>query len=468
MPTFHHYLSAKSNEDDESEIKFRIYISNQQLIRVSSGIWINRRRWTKSNKISLPLSNGEEREDALVKREVLKTLVRSLDKAIQNYPNKEKIDRSWLEGFITCFHFKFFERQIEIPIDSRDIVHNTLLIPVFEDFIMTQKLSTTDNGHCNTLLRSLKRFQLYNQIQKKRSYKLYLNTLSIDDLNAIKDFLGREKELCMKYPKIYHKVPYYTRTKTSLSARNIKPITISPRERGQNYISVLMALFKRFIEWANEKHNISNDPFETFKIGGLVYGTPVYLTIEERNQLYAADLSAFPEIAVQRDIFIFQCLVGCRIGDLTQLKKDSTSNGVLIYIAHKSKNYNPQTIEAPLNQLAKDILEKHKDCDGEKLLPFTGLHRYNSAIKTAAKLARLDRNVAILDPHTRSFVNKPLYEVMSSHMARRTFIGNLYKKAKNAALVGSLSGHKDGSKSFARYREIDMDMKREILSVLDL
>jgi integrase len=55
----------------------------------------------------------------------------------------------------------------------------------------------------------------------------------------------------------------------------------------------------------------------------------------------------------------------------------------------------------------------------------------------------------------------------SSHLARRTFVGNLYKKVKDPNLVGALSGHKDGSRAFARYREIDDDLKKELISILD-
>ena len=60
-----------------------------------------------------------------------------------------------------------------------------------------------------------------------------------------------------------------------------------------------------------------------------------------------------------------------------------------------------------------------------------------------------------------------LNKIASSHLARRTFIGNLYKKVKDPNLVGSLSGHKEGSKAFARYRDIDEDMKKELVDLLD-
>ena len=33
-------------------------------------------------------------------------------------------------------------------------------------------------------------------------------------------------------------------------------------------------------------------------------------------------------------------------------------------------------------------------------------------------------------------------------MARRTFIGNIYRKVKDPNLVSALSGHKEGSKAF--------------------
>lgn len=52
-------------------------------------------------------------------------------------------------------------------------------------------------------------------------------------------------------------------------------------------------------------------------------------------------------------------------------------------------------------------------------------------------------------------------------MAWRMFIGNGYKSVKAPAIGGAMSGHKDGSRAFARYRDIDMDIKREAVSALE-
>jgi len=69
-------------------------------------------------------------------------------------------------------------------------------------------------------------------------------------------------------------------------------------------------------------------------------------------------------------------------------------------------------------------------------------------------------------PHHPRREKRVLYEIASSHLARRTFVGNLYKQVKDPNLVGALSGHKEGSKAFARYRTIDDEMKKELVNLL--
>ena len=48
-----------------------------------------------------------------------------------------------------------------------------------------------------------------------------------------------------------------------------------------------------------------------------------------------------------------------------------------------------------------------------------------------------------------------------------SFCGNLYKRVKDPDIIASMSGHKEGSKAFARYREIDKDIKRDALKVFE-
>ena len=72
-----------------------------------------------------------------------------------------------------------------------------------------------------------------------------------------------------------------------------------------------------------------------------------------------------------------------------------------------------------------------------------------------------------INPTTSEEEIRPLHEIALSHLARKCFIGNLYKQVKDPNLVGVLSGHKEGSKAFSRYREIDEQMKKDLVGMLE-
>ena len=136
------------------------------------------------------------------------------------------------------------------------------------------------------------------------------------------------------------------------------------------------------------------------------------------------------------------------------------------------------TVRVPLNSIAKEILERYKDLPGDDLLPLISQQKYNVAIKKMFFEAGLTRPVVVYNPTTSEQEIRPLNEVASSHLASHCFVGNLYKQVKDPNLVGALSGHKEGSRAFARYRvtdgvaeanakEIDEDMKRDLVSMLE-
>ena len=123
-------------------------------------------------------------------------------------------------------------------------------------------------------------------------------------------------------------------------------------------------------------------------------------------------------------------------------------------------------MRVPLNTIAREILDRYKDT-GDRLFPFMSEQKYNIAIKRIFLAARLRRPVTVINPTTREPEIRPLNEIASSHLARRCFVGNLYKQVKDPNLVGALSGHKEGSRAFARYREIDEQMKTELVKMLE-
>lgn len=461
------YIGKTVNSAGESEINLRLYISRDVRIRVGSGIWVDRKRWGKKNDINIPLIQGEEREILLEKRAKLKALTDFLENLINTCEDKSKISRELMEKEITKFHKP--ARKSTAPKEDS-------FFDITDRYLSVHKLSEPRRKNFRVIVRCLRRFELYKKKEGQRNFRMSFANLTLDILMQIEEFLGNEKEAFLKHPEIYEEIPYSTKVAVKTPKKK-RPPTLDkdgnvvpkgmPKPRGQNSIADMMLRFRSFIIWANDNEYTTNNPFKNFTIGEIVYGTPIYITNEERNRLLEADLSDNKELETQRDIFVFQCLIGCRVSDLYKMTYKSIIDNAIEYIPRKTKEERAITVRVPLNDTAKQLIAKYKDYERGTLFPYNTEQDYNRKIKDAFKRAGLDRMVTVIDQQTREEVQKPLYTIASSHMARRSFIGNIYKKVKDPNLVGALSGHKEGSKAFARYRTIDDDMKKELISMLE-
>lgn len=81
-------------------------------------------------------------------------------------------------------------------------------------------------------------------------------------------------------------------------------------------------------------------------------------------------------------------------------------------------------------------------------------------------MAGIVRKVEIRNPKTGENEFVPINEVASSHLARRTFIGNAYFKVTDPNLIGKMSGHVEGSRAFARYRKIEDETLKEVIDLI--
>ena len=140
---------------------------------------------------------------------------------------------------------------------------------------------------------------------------------------------------------------------------------------------------------------------------------------------------------------------------------------VFDYIAGKTKDDNPKTISVPLVTMAKNILKKYESSGRTTILPFISEQKYNDAIKEVFRMAGINRVVTRLNPTTGEPEHCVISDILSSHSARKAFSGNIYDKVQDPNLICPLSGHKEGSKAFNRYRKIDGDTNRKTVSLLE-
>ena len=325
--------------------------------------------------------------------------------------------------------------------------NDTPFFLTFDEFVNIRP--TGQQSTFNVLRRSLQRWQLNRQLTTDKAFIIDLNTLNSADLQAFAQHLLDEHN----YPVLYE---------------TIKEPKAKPRARGRNVTSYLIGRFRTFYIWAIKNGRTTNNPFANYKVTAPTYGTPFYISIDERNQLFTTDLTEHPLTEVQRDIFIFQCLVGCRYSDLVKLTPANVKGEFLEYIAIKTEIKEPKTIKVPLLPKAIELINKYKGVDQHgRLMPFIDANAYNFQIKKMFKLSGLTRLVTVIHPVTGEHQQRPINEIASSHLARRTLIGNLYKQVKDPNIIAKLSGHAEGSKAFSRYRDIDDDIKKEIIKLLE-
>lgn len=436
-------LSSKQDKiTRKSPLLFRFVGGRDFIFRVKSGLYIAPNRWDSAKEEPIiPRLDTPERKDLVILQKKLDELKNLIIEAF-TLADKATVNKAWIEQIIDKFHHpEKYERSSQTFFET------------FDEFLEKHKLSEVRKKNYRVVRRALQRYELYTQQIHGERFHLTLDNVKVDTLQDLEQFLKSEHQLCQdeRFKVIYEAVPE-SRT---------------PQPRGQNTLNDIFTKLRTFFRWAVDAERTSNNPFKFFKIQECLYGTPYYPSRDEYIKLYHTNLSRHPQLAIQRDIFVFQCQIGCRIGDLLKMTKENVIGGAIEYIPRKTKEGRPITVRVPLNMIAKQILNRYTDHQGPGLLPFISEQKYNQAIKRMFLAAGLRRKITILCPLTREQEVKPLNEIASSHLARRTFVGNLYKQVKDPNLVGALSGHKEGSKAFARYRTIDEQMKTDLAKMLE-
>ena len=240
-----------------------------------------------------------------------------------------------------------------------------------------------------------------------------------------------------------------------------------PRPKGQNTRIRNMRVLSAFFRWVKSNYKIEVPALEEYRIGTEIYEDPYFLTIEERNKVFESTPTS-KRLQKVRDLFVFQCLIGARISDLQALTKDNlVEKGKYIeYIADKTIKENPRVCRIPLTAKAKEILKRYDMPDGS-LLPHISPQQYNDGIKELLKSLDISRKVIILDKHTMTKKSVPIYEVISSHNARKTFIASLKKAGNDDSVIASMSGHIKGSKAFGRYYAVDDEQKEAAIKDIE-
>lgn len=332
-----------------------------------------------------------------------------------------------------------------------------------EEYLLKKNFSEGHRKAFLVLVRAIARYEGFVRATEegRGDFAFRPDKVTRDDMEDFRDYLRNEEGLSHEYGQLYRRL-------LASYPANVKRGWGEIKGRGENAVIKLMKKLKAFFNWLYESGRTSNRPFDGFRIGTEKYGTPYYITIEERN-LIAGTAMPTRHLETQRDIFVFHCLVGCRVSDLMRLTEDNITGGMLTYTPHKTKDEGRQafTARVPLHPKALALVGKYRGADARgRLFPFISPQKYNEAIKELFTVAGITRSVETRNAKTGEMETLPINGIASSHLARRTFVGNAYRKVSDPNIIGKMSGHVEGSRAFSRYRNIEDETLRGVIDLI--
>lgn len=443
MATIYQRLSKRvCTETGMAEILIRLRNGKDYDLMAKSGIFVTADNFRNGEIVVNRRKVGNDvkyHEEQAQKMDALCTYILNLVQTT----DKSAINTKWFKLVVDKYnHPEKYTAKVEVKKTFYELA---------EEYLTKKGFSYDHTKAIRVLVRDVARYEGFRKVTEDKKFSFDVDKITRSDIEDFLDYLRNEKELSEEYPVIFKKL--LKQYPIGVKKGQTKLVT-----RGDNTIVKLTKKLKAFFVWLYESDKTKNRPFDGIKIGSEKFGTPYYISISERNEIAEYDFSGSKRLEAQRDIFVFQCFVGCRVGDLVKLTSENIIDGMLVYAPHKTKDEGEQTLQArvPLHPKALALVEKYKGVDAKgRLFPFISPQKYNDAIKEIFTEVGINRNVVIRNPKTGENEIRPINEIASSHLARRTFVGNAYFKVSDPNIIGKMSGHVEGSKAFSRYRKIE-------------
>lgn len=166
----------------------------------------------------------------------------------------------------------------------------------------------------------------------------------------------------------------------------------------------------------------------------------IYLTTKEIEQIFNYDFSNNPRLDNARDLLIIGLNTGLRVSDFMRLDLSHIKDDTIRIQAQKTG----KVAEIPINKQIAYTLEKR----GGKLPHAISDQKFNKYIKEIGQILGFDEptkgaKVEVIDDKgtTRKVSGiYPKYELMTSHICRRSFATNLYGQVPTPVIM-AITGH---------------------------
>lgn len=196
-----------------------------------------------------------------------------------------------------------------------------------------------------------------------------------------------------------------------------------------------------------------------------MYDAPFFLKANELQKVMTTEVPEY--LQKTKDIFILNCALGCRIGDLLRLTIDKISvseDGIPFVHYIPSKTARGQTtnmeIQTPIIKPALEIILRTQ-LNLSFCNPKYEKQVYNKSLRQLLRHCDINRTVSMFDSEMCDNVYRPICDVASSKLARKTHVDMLNKVQINYYAAGL---HSNGSDAVFRYTSLELSDRFALLN----
>lgn len=408
----------------------------------------------------------------------------------KRFPTKEFVEiKYWKNGTISnrCPNYTQIQKRINV---IRKKIED-IVTEILEDGSLPTPSLVKDNYHRTLDIQinkqpspksfwvSFEQFYKEKQKQNRGYYKTILSTK-----NRLKDF-EKANKISVSFDYVLHgRFEYDFKVFCwEIDMKEKKNNNVQSKGLSNNYINKLFSNIKIFLSWCRENRIITE--VKKFKSEKTIRNDVlVYLNTDEVTKMYECKDFDYPivydnveiikdydknsnviyrnNLELVKDIFTFQCSVGCRWGDIHNMTVGmfKIEKGFFVWTMAKTK----ANVMVPENSISVGVFAKYSKGKSlkDKLFPKYSQQNFNQHLKQIGKQLSFNRLIKkeILvggDIREETKTDKFLWELLSSHSGRRSFIKNLIDMGTmdNWSIM-KLSGHKTIS-AFQNYVSVTKD-----------
>lgn len=244
-----------------------------------------------------------------------------------------------------------------------------------------------------------------------------------------------------------------------IHVRNLRNATVAKHIR----------LIRPFLKWAARNGLYSGNAHTTYrpriKGAGSEHREVIYLTVDELRRV-EEHVFTDPALDRVRDVFTFCCYTGLRFSDALKLRREDVHDGYIDVVTRKTRD----RLHIELNRHSEAILNKWRDVPipGGLALPVISNQRTNRHLKQIGRECGLEEPVRLVwyRGAERHEEVRPKRDVLTTHVARRTFVVTALQLGIPAEVIMRWTGHSDWS-AMKPYVAIVDELKRKSMGRFD-